>query len=151
MSQNTIRYCKICGGVIDAKTKKCDQCGKQYFKWTKNKTVIALLSLLLICSIVLNIVQFDEIDSANLRFEYWRNEAERLEELKNTAMKLVEASAEDYKIIKFYSTYAAIVTEDSKMYHVYGCENLDESAPFYIYNISTAKSKGYYPCPKCHD
>ena len=141
-------YCNKCGGLIDAESKKCTQCAKQYFKWTASKIIILVLSLLLIISLVINFMQFDENLSLNSSCNYWRNEAD---EWKTTATNLVDAGVEDYKFIRFYSTYAAIVIEDTKIYHIYGCENLDISAPFYIYNIPTAKSKGYYPCPKCHD
>ncbi|MEE0945038.1 MAG: Ig-like domain-containing protein [Clostridia bacterium] len=38
------RFCKMCGNPIDAQSKKCISCGKQYFKGIKfNKLIIALL------------------------------------------------------------------------------------------------------------
>lgn len=37
------RYCKICGGLIDNKTKKCTSCGKQYSRVKIGRILIGLL------------------------------------------------------------------------------------------------------------
>lgn len=47
-----IRYCKMCGGVMDLKTKKCTQCGKQYFKFDIRKCKPYIFSVLSIFSFV---------------------------------------------------------------------------------------------------
>lgn len=41
-----IRYCKMCGGSIDPDTKKCTQCGKQYFKFDIRKCKPYIFSVL---------------------------------------------------------------------------------------------------------
>ena len=51
--------------------------------------------------------------------------------------------------LKFYEEYAALVNENSKKYHKYGCDDFDSSS-FWIYNINAAEQKGYYACSKCH-
>ncbi len=59
------RFCKFCGGQIDTQTKKCIGCGKQYFKGIKvNKFLIIVLtlSILILTSVILNIVQFIKAD-----------------------------------------------------------------------------------------
>lgn len=50
-------FCKKCGSAIDPNTKKCSGCGKQYFNGKKT-VPIALLSVLLIASIGLNVMQY---------------------------------------------------------------------------------------------
>lgn len=44
------RYCSKCGGIVEDSTKRCTQCGKQYFKltwqrfalWTSNALILAV-------------------------------------------------------------------------------------------------------------
>ena len=60
-----LRFCKFCGAQIDTQTKKCSGCGKQYFKGIKfNKflIIVFVLSLMIIASVTLNIVQVAEIN-----------------------------------------------------------------------------------------
>ncbi|WP_347072323.1 zinc ribbon domain-containing protein [Intestinimonas butyriciproducens] len=59
VSQNDKKsaFCKKCGSAIDPNTKKCSGCGKQYFNAQKTVPIV-LLSVLLITSIGLNILQY---------------------------------------------------------------------------------------------
>ena len=59
VSQNDKKsaFCKKCGSAIDPNTKKCSGCGKQYFN-AKKTVPIVLLSVLLITSIGLNVLQY---------------------------------------------------------------------------------------------
>ena len=50
-------FCKKCGSAIDPNTKKCSGCGKQYFNGKKTVPIV-LLSVLLIGSIGLNVMQY---------------------------------------------------------------------------------------------
>lgn len=50
-------YCKRCGGLIDKEKKKCQGCGKQYFRAKRVFPVAALTALCLIL-MALNIVQY---------------------------------------------------------------------------------------------
>lgn len=50
-------FCKKCGSAIDPNTKKCSGCGKQYFN-AKKTVPITLLSVLLVASIGLNVMQY---------------------------------------------------------------------------------------------
>ena len=50
-------FCKKCGSAIDPDTKKCSGCGKQYFNGKKTVPIV-LLSVLLIGSIGLNVMQY---------------------------------------------------------------------------------------------
>ena len=57
------RYCSLCGGKINDVTKQCTQCGKQYFKgFTKTEIALIVVSVLLIISIIINIVQAIDIE-----------------------------------------------------------------------------------------
>lgn len=47
------RFCKMCGGSINSASKKCDSCGKQYFKFLRKKTLIISLSAVLLVIVVL--------------------------------------------------------------------------------------------------
>ena len=47
------RYCSLCGGEIDADTKQCTQCGKQYFKgFTKTEIALIVVSALLVIAVL---------------------------------------------------------------------------------------------------
>ncbi len=64
--KSKVRFCKFCGGQIDAQSKKCVGCGKQYFKGVKfNKflTTVLILSIVMVTSVILNIVQLVEIEN----------------------------------------------------------------------------------------
>lgn len=58
------RYCKYCGGIIDAETKKCTSCGKQYFRVLKFARIFAICSAFVIL-LSLNIFQWTQLESAN--------------------------------------------------------------------------------------
>lgn len=70
------RYCSRCGKLIDSETKICTGCGKKYFKGIKfNKYTIAViaLSLALMISVIINIVQLVIINDLNARLDFWYN------------------------------------------------------------------------------
>lgn len=48
------RYCKLCGSLIDNNTKKCTNCGKQYFKYKlfRNYILIAIISIIVTATTV---------------------------------------------------------------------------------------------------
>ena len=54
-----MKFCKQCGSPINARTKKCDSCGKQYFTF-RNKWIISLFVFILLFSVSLfsNLVLF---------------------------------------------------------------------------------------------
>lgn len=60
---DTTHFCSLCGGEIDADTKQCTKCGKQYFKgFTKAEIALIVVSVLLLISIIINIVQAIDIE-----------------------------------------------------------------------------------------
>ena len=49
MSSEKTRYCKYCGGVIDADSRRCSSCGRQFFRPKSTLPIIVLSILLLVC------------------------------------------------------------------------------------------------------
>lgn len=48
----------------------------------------------------------------------------------------------------FWREFAVIVTSTGKKYHTYDCYHI-EDRPFQIFNIATAKARGYTACLDC--
>lgn len=157
------KFCSCCGSVVDKETKICSGCGKKYFKglkFTKFSIIVIIMSVILLTSIIINLVQYTEIDYLNSGVEYWSNETEKLKyevsdlEREKTNLKQEKTNLEREKKkqgrrLDFYEEYTAIVTDGSKKYHVYGCDDLDTSS-FGLYNTKQAERLGYYACSKCH-
>lgn len=146
--KSKVRFCKFCGGQIDAQTKKCSGCGKQYFKGIKfNRflTTVLILSLLIISSIILNIVQILKINELNADIEYYTQKSSEQQTRIATLEKNIKERNND---LDFYLKYAVIVNDNSKKYHAHGCNDLEDSS-FRIYNISQAENLGYSACSKC--
>jgi len=124
-----VRFCKMCGSQINSETKKCSGCGKQYFKGIKfNKffTMTFILSIVMLISVILNIVQFVKMNELSKDKKYYK------------------------RYLNFYEKHTAIVSDDgSKKYHIYGCDDLDTSS-FLIYNCNASVVKGYSACSKCN-
>lgn len=149
--KSKVRFCKFCGGQIDAQTKKCSGCGKQYFKGIKlNKFLITvlILSLVIISSVILNIVQMIETNELKDDKEYYK---QKTEEQQTQISKLNKEIREKENHLNYYEKYAAIVPNNgSKKYHIHGCEDLDDSSSFWIYNYNAAEERGYSACSKCY-
>lgn len=153
-----IKYCSRCGSAIDNETKKCKGCGKQYFRGIKfNKFSITVIALLLTVSVLLTlcIVQFErinrlekDIERLEEQTEYRRKTINRLEIEK---YELEQKNRENWYKLRFFDNHAEIVPNDgTNTYHKWGCDHLDDSARFWIYNSEAAKGEGYYECPYCH-
>lgn len=52
------KFCKYCGGLIDADTKKCSSCGKQFFRFPKRIVGIIALVIVLVALAGLNVYQY---------------------------------------------------------------------------------------------
>ena len=140
------RFCKFCGGKIDEKTKKCSGCGKQYFKGIKfNKflTVVLILSLVIISSMILNIVQIEKINELKEDKEYWYNKyVSKSNDYNKKNTELIKKDSE----LKFYKNNVVIVYDDgSNRYHIHGCSNHTDNS-FWVYTDVAAKAKNFRPC-----
>ena len=145
-----VRFCKFCGGQIDAQSKKCVGCGKQYFKGIKfNKflTTVLILSIVVLTSVILNIVQLVEINELNEDKEYYKKKSvDQQTQISNLNKEIKEKDND----LDFYQEYAVIVNDNSKKYHLHGCNDLGNSS-FRIYNVTQAKNLGYSECSKCYN
>ncbi len=141
--KSKVRFCKLCGGQIDSQTKKCSGCGKQHFKgikFNKFSNATLVLSVVILISIILNIVQFVKIDSLNYSTKMLRYEISKLEK-------------ENYEtVITFlnYGDYIVAVNDNSPKYHTRACEDFDESS-FSLYSITAAEESEYYACSICKE
>ncbi len=167
---NTERHnsCKKCGSAINPNTKKCIGCGKQYFN-VKRTVPFVLLSVLLIASIGLNVMQhlqgkkaIETIATQTTLIEKQEREISskkitisgqktKISNLEKEVDQLKESNFDLLFDLSFYERHAVIVPNDGrKRYHILGCEDCKPySVRFWIYNTEAAKSLGYYPCPKC--
>lgn len=161
------KYCSRCGSVVDNKTKVCTGCGKKYFKglrFTKFSITVMVLTFVIVLISTLSVFQYINIREVNRELKDEISYLERGMSIKQSVIEQYERrvdSLEDeisdlrigkvsgIKALDFYERYAALVNENSKKYHKYGCEDFDKSS-FWIYSITAAEQKGYYACPKCH-
>ena len=142
------RFCSKCGKEIDLKTKKCTGCGKQYFRgikyclksvFAKKRILPIILSILLLVSGTLNILQLQDRNNLATTGEsyknlYWREYGKRL---------ILENE------LNFYERYVVVVSDDgTNLYHKYGCADFDDSY-FWAYNVEAAEGRGYVPHKKC--
>ena len=126
-----LKYCSRCGSLIDQDTKVCTGCGKKYFNWAKifniknwKYVVPAILSILLVLSIISNITQAAEIEKYSKEREEYRD------------------------ALWFYQKYVVIINEDGSKYHEYGCSRIKSEAR--IIFKKSAQSQGYEPCYYCY-
>ena len=146
------KFCKYCGAEINADTKKCTGCGKQYFhlpKLHKHTVIIAIVMILVISLTGLNIYQY--INNKNEQIILQQNISSLKDsigikdtQIENQINTIERMSSEYY----FYHYYAVIVQRGVTNYHRYGCSRIDYSY-FWIYNREAAIAKGYDPCPVC--
>lgn len=63
--RSKLRYCKMCGGIVDSKSKKCTKCGKQYFRWhLMVRSVATVVCVFIVVSLVATIfVQYNQYQS----------------------------------------------------------------------------------------
>lgn len=64
-------HCKICGGIIDYSTKKCEQCGKQYFKLRLN--VMCVVAILFVAVVGYTIINYTLAISAMNNQEFLKS------------------------------------------------------------------------------
>lgn len=76
-----------------------------------------------------------------------RSEIAALEE---KAAALEKDNSKLQRAVDFSDAHAAFVPNDgSNFYHTGDCIYFDKNS-FMVYNVNTAKARGYEPCPYCH-
>lgn len=151
------KYCSRCGSEIDNQTKICPGCGKKYFRGIKINRfsiTVTVFILIILTSITLNIIQYNEIDYLSGRETYLQNKVENLEDevldLEDEVSDLKDEKWDNWVKLRFFDNYAEIVGDDgTDVYHKYGCSRLDTSDGFWIYNTEAVKNQ-YSKCPYCH-
>lgn len=83
-------FCKKCGSAIDPNTKKCSGCGKQYFNGKKTVPIV-LLSVLLIGSIGLNVMQYLQGQEASETVAVQTTQIEELEKEVSTQKSTISS------------------------------------------------------------
>lgn len=146
-----MKFCKQCGSPINARTKKCDSFGKQYFTF-RNKWIISLFVFILLFSVSLfsNLILFfslkyaesenkglhDELsDLSSLRDEY-NSLLTKNSSLSSANKNLSESNKEKNDEISYWKDLSTqyeekinfikenaffILTTDDTYYHRYGC------------------------------
>lgn len=138
------KFCARCGAAIDMVTRRCTGCGKQYFrgvKFTKFSVTVMVLSVMLVISSILNIVQLVDRNEIDEQRAYWLFEADELqsevEQLRNW--------------VAGYELYVGIIVENSKVYHKASCEQISSGTfDINIGWIQGLEPLGYIACPYCH-
>ena len=161
--KNRIKYCSRCGNKIDPTTKKCTDCGKQYFKGIKRKSVvIVILAILLAVSIAGNVYLYSEnldLYHINIKYidlyEYSKANIRQLEselsEYEKRYNLYYDFFRDNHSYIEFLDNTVVFVNNDgSYVYHKYDCTKFDIS-DFYAHNINHAIDIGCTPCPSCCD
>lgn len=169
-----VKYCSYCGQAINPVTKKCNGCGKQYFKGISWKAVLTTMVIVLfVVSFAGNIVLCFKNVELNKAFIEAQNNADTLSSLQKSNTDLKEEIAElerkisdleeenkqyyDYWVdsfneIAFYDEHIVFVADNgTNLYHKYDCSIFQNSESFWAYNTEAAEYEGYRPCSNCCD
>lgn len=159
-------YCKRCGGLIDQEKKKCQDCGKQYFKIPKHLGA-GILAAICMVLIGLNIFQYTQTISIKRELEQATstisarektisnqkgtisNQKKTISDLNKDVAQYRERWYDSLPKAMFMDEHVVIVGDSNNKYHKYECEDLDLSY-FYAYNTENAIAQGYRACPKCN-
>jgi len=153
LESNVGRYCKMCGGTVNRGNKKCESCGKQYFRAPDWRYVLPLALIALLISLSANINQNQQIDEISNEANKLKDKLEKSErDAESLRRQLGEVTDENLKMYSmkiFMDSYVVIVPDDgTRKYHKYGCDDLDLSS-FWVLNVEAAEQKGYKPCKAC--
>lgn len=159
-------YCKRCGGLIDQEKKKCQGCGKQYFRIPKHLGA-GILAAICMVLIGLNIFQYTQTISIKQELEQATstisarektisdqkgtisNQKKTISDLNKDVAQYRERWYDSFPKAMFMDEHVVIVGNSNNKYHKYGCEDLDLSY-FYAYNTENAIAQGYRACSKCN-
>lgn len=167
------RYCKLCGGIINPSTKKCNDCGKQYFRLPKFKFylsfwIVFLGLIIIIAGLLFKITEYkttiddlqteisemnatiDQLNASISELTEASNEKEeKLRRFRSLSDMYLSEKNELKQTVDFFNKHVVFVPDDGyRMYHKYGCLLFDDSY-FWAYNVEKAQQLGYSPCWLC--
>ena len=153
-------FCKKCGSIVDQTTKRCTDCGKQYFR-AKNNVAAILLSLLLISSIGLNVMLYRQeivtqkelmtvqVEKAKLEADYKSldKQADSLKREKIAAEVRLTIVQDD---LDWFEEHIGIIVSGVKNYHNIDCPKIKDSDSWYLHNTEYCEyTLNYARCPDC--
>lgn len=154
--KGVVKYCKKCGGEIIDSTKKCSKCGKQYFRIpiSRKKLIVFgyIFTLMVILGLVfLNIYQYINYTKINdNNINKITSQSTNIDVLHDRLDGLYTEISNLQGKATFMNNHVVIVPDNgTRRYHKYGCEYLDTTNGFWVYNTEAAPSDGYRPCPYC--
>lgn len=108
--------------------------------------IIALIGIVIACLVEIKTLN-SNIDTKSKRIDTLKA---NVKELKKENLDYFIKIGKYEQQIEFMDKYVVICPLDgSGLYHIYGCEKLDLTKSFYIYNIALAPNQGYSPCSCC--
>lgn len=133
---------------------------KEAKKKPKFKTVAIVLSITTAVFMISTVILSTSLITVNSKYEELNAKVYDLEnsisskekEIENLQESNEEKTIENLKnklTAGFYTEHAGCVGEDNYYYHSDPYCDYFDSSSFYIYNIESAKAKGYKPCPYC--
>ena len=165
-----LRYCKLCGNLVDSKTKKCTKCGKQYFRNPLKEIPLFAIVLAIILCVTLGFFsnsikqKQQEIDDLLAKVSDLESTIEsRNKTIKEYEKQIAAKNERAARIISenqamedkcdFIDKYVVFVCNDnSRLYHKYDCLSFQISnSTFWAYNTEAARGKGFKPCSKCFE
>ena len=139
------KYCKMCGGKLDS-NKKCQKCGKQYFKLNKNIIFYVIIGLLVISNIVFILLYSNSKKSLQNITDTLVDSSDWCE----TQLNLIKGEHDIFYIqekLDFFDENIVFVIEGyGDYYYTYDCVQKitdGEEYSYWAYNKEAAMAKGY--------
>lgn len=168
-------FCRNCGSPIEAETKKCTGCGKQYFRRRRLLLPSAFLSVLLSLAVMVGAIVWQNFQISDLRSDMTTktDEVSSLEDKLSEAEKTIEKKEESLRTKEeenrrltternslmteknqYYAAYSILKYNvyflgDDGRYHEYGCFLLDADDMWSFPRSSVDYFDDYESCPYC--
>lgn len=154
------RFCRLCGGEVDADTKRCRKCGKQYWKAPVMDTkmgLLALLTMVIALGLLCGVICF-RYEKALLRAEQEILSQEETIAAMETELSELRTTASYGVLLEGADDFADFVIvqgtpgddHSQQTYHRWYCERLDMEQSYYFAQAqSAALTPTLSACPYC--